>query len=159
MLLRQELQRCDAKRWILMIRNNFLVAATIVLSSTGGAAEWQGDSLGEYVQAGEHGGRPYFIQRDTGGSEKYFLHYISEKGYWFVSKSLADTNAFVRNFEDTLSPPRDNWIFWDGRKRKVNDASFTLEFTSLSPCKLVRVAGEGDVVKEHGSKLGDYRSA
>ena len=36
--------------------------------------------------------------------------------------------------------------------------SLTLKFTTLSPCKLVRVAGEGEVVIEHGIELGDYRS-
>ena len=39
-----------------------------------------------------------------------------------------------------------------------NDTSLTLEFTSLSPCKLVRVAGnQEDVVEKVGSSLGDYR--
>ena len=33
-----------------------------------------------------------------------------------------------------------------------------MEFTTLSPCKLVRVAGEGEVVEKVGSSLGDYRS-
>ena len=58
-----------------------LVSATIVLSSTSGAAENVGAFLGEFVEAGEHGGRPYYRQRDTeGGSlteESTYLRTLS----------------------------------------------------------------------------------
>ena len=52
-----------------------------------------------------------------------------------------------------------NWLYsykggWDN-----SDTSLTLEFTSLSPCKLVRVEGDEDVVEKVGSSLGDYRFA
>ena len=53
-----------------------------------------------------------------------------------------------------------NWLYWDGKKWNNNDTSLTLEFTSLSPCKLVRVAGnQEDVVEKQGNSLGDYRFA
>ena len=42
-------------------------------SSTGGAAEYNGDNLGEYVEEGEYEGRPYFKQRDTEGGNDIFL--------------------------------------------------------------------------------------
>ena len=55
-------------------------------------------------------------------------------------------------------PPSSQWLYWDGKKLNDDDTSLTLEFTTLSPiCQLVRVVGEGEVVKKHGSKLGDYR--
>ena len=147
-----------------------LVAATIVLSSTAGAARRVGDRLGEFVNAGDHEGRPYFKQRNTEGSGGHFMY--SEKGVkgekeWFVSNTLGgfwgNRAAFLWNKQNTDTPPSSQWLYWDrikwGRNKWAVDTSLTLEFTSLSPCKLVRVAGEGDVVKEHGSKLGDYRSA
>ena len=46
------------------------------------------------------------------------------------------------------------WLYWGSD----DDTSLTLEFTTLSPCQLVRVAGEGEVVEKRGSELGDYRS-
>ena len=52
---------------------------------------------------------------------------------------------------------RTGWLYFDGENQNSNDTSLTLEFTSLSPCQLVRVAGEGEVVKKQGDKLGDYR--
>ena len=38
-----------------------------------------------------------------------------------------------------------------------DDSSLTLEFTTLSPCPMVRVTGEGDVRSEQSSIWGDYR--
>ena len=53
--------------------------------------------------------------------------------------------------------PTNQWVYYGGKKYN-NDASLTVKFTTLSPiCKLVRVAGEGEVVKKQGSSLGDYR--
>ena len=53
----------------------------------------------------------------------------------------------------------DNWFYWDGENKNwKDDPSLTLEFTSLSPCHLVRVKGKGGVVKKEASSLGKYRS-
>ena len=108
------------------------------------------------MEAGEHGGRPYFRQRETVGSENIFLY--NEGGKWLVSNTLGKPNAVLKNSqEDTPIPPTDQWLFWDGEKWNDDDTSLTLEFTALSPCQMVRVAGEGDVVDKQGSSLGDYR--
>ena len=145
-----------------MITNYFLlgltlplVAATIVLSSTAGAAEFAG-VLGEFVEAGEHGGRHYFLQRDTEGTEDMFLY--REGGQWLVSKTLGGSVANLRNSQNTNTPPSTQWEYYGGGKWNDDDTSLTLEFTILSPCKLVRVAGEGEVVEKHRNQLGDYRS-
>ena len=83
-----------------------LVSATIVLSSTAQAAERVGNSLGEYVEAGEHGGRPYYKQRDTEGRSENFLY--SEGGEWVVSSDLGDSYGRLKNPQDTPLPPNDN---------------------------------------------------
>ena len=139
------------------------VAATIVLSSTAGAAERVGDRLGEFVNAGDHEGRPYFKQRHTEGSGRVFMY--SEKGVngekeWFVSNTLGGTKASLWNKQNTDTPPSSQWLHWDGSFGKyTEDTSLTLEFTSFSPiCQLVRVEGKGEVVEKVGSSLGDYRS-
>ena len=68
--------------------------------------------------------------------------------------------AGLKNYQSSPLPPVDNWYYGSGIGGwNNNDPSLTLEFTSLSPCQLVRVAGEGGVVKEQSSSLGDYRSA
>ena len=83
-----------------------LVAATIVLSSTAGAAEEVGNSLGEFVEAGEYEGRPYYRQRDTEGKRENFLY--SKEGEWLVGDDLGDSYGRLRNPQDTPLPPNDN---------------------------------------------------
>ena len=84
-----------------------LLSATIVLSSTAQAAEEVGKRLGEYVEAGEHGGRPYYRQRHTeGGRSEKFLY--SEGGEWVVSSNLGKSYGRLKNPQDTPLPPSDN---------------------------------------------------
>ena len=78
-----------------------------MLSSTAGAAEQVGNSLGEFVEAGEHEGRPYYIQRDTEGRSDNFLY--SEGGKWLVDNDLGGSYGRLKNRQDTPLPPRDNW--------------------------------------------------
>ena len=76
-----------------------------------------------------------------------------------VSDTLGESKGFLRNLQNTNTPPSTQWKYGNGNKFLDDDTSLTLEFTSLSPiCQLVRVAGEGAVVEKHGSSLGDYRS-
>ena len=77
-----------------------------MLSSTAQAAERVGNSLGEYVEAGEHGGRPYYKQRDTEGRSENFLY--SEGGEWLVSSDLGDSYGRLKNRQDTPLPPSGN---------------------------------------------------
>jgi len=128
--------------------------ATIVLSSTAGAAEHQGSWLGEFVLGGEHQGRGFYIQKDTEGARDTFL--FSEGGEWRVSDTLGGSYWWLRNSQNTDTPPSTQWEYDDGKKFH-DDTSLTLVFSTLSPCKLVRVAGRGEVVWRRGSELGDYR--
>ena len=127
-----------------------------MLSSTAGAAESQGSRLGEFVEGGEHGGRPFYRQRDTEGKNEHFLY--REGAVWRVSDTLGGSFSGLKNLQNTNTPPSSQWLYIRGGRWNDNDTSLTLEFTTLSPiCQLVRVVGEGEVVKKHGSKLGDYR--
>ena len=127
-----------------------------MLSSTAGAAEWHGSKLGEFVEAGEHGGRPFYTQRDTEGDGSMFLY--SEGGKWWVNDILGESTGWLLNREDSNLPPTGTWEYWDGKKDNDDDTSLTLTFTTLSPCKMVRVTGRGDVVEKRPDSLGDYRS-
>ena len=131
-----------------------------MLSSTAGAAEYHGGRLGEFVEAGEHGGRPFFIQRDTEGVRNIFLY--SEGGKWWVWHTLGESTGGLRNKQDSPLPPSGTWEFWSSSRIpkgwQDDDTSLTLTFTTLSPCKMVRVTGRGDVVEKQSGSLGDYRS-
>ena len=125
-----------------------------MLSSKGLAAERQGDRFGEFVEEGVYEGRPYYRQRDTLG-KSHILY--SEGDKWMVSSTLGGSSRGLFNNQNTSLPMTTGWLFWSGEKVNSNDASITLEFTALSPCQLVRVAGKGEVVEKQGSSLGDYR--
>ena len=131
-----------------------MFVATIVLSSNGLAAERQGSRFGEFVEEGVYEGRPYYRQRDTLGKSHIIY---SEGDKWIVSSTLGGSSRGLFNNQNTSLPMTTGWLYWGGGKVNSNDASITLEFTALSPCQLVRVAGEGEVVKKQGDKLGDYR--
>ena len=113
---------------------------------------------GEYEQAGEeYEGRVYNKQRDNlaSGGE-----YIFKKGErWIVSKTLGGPTRLRSQATGDLLPPTKNREYWDwDGKWRDDDASLTLTFASLTtPCPMVRVAGEGDVVEKRGDSLGDYR--
>ena len=62
------------------------------------------------------------------------------------------------NHQNTAKPPTNRWYFWDGKKHNNQDTSLALTFKALSPCKAVRVAGEGMVVERQPDSFGDYRS-
>ena len=136
---------------------SLFVAETIVFSSTAGAAEWWGHLLGEYVEAGEHGGRPYYRQRDTEGNTETFLY--SEEDGWFVSHTIGHNYDYgLRNYQKTAKPPSNQWLYSIGEGKDVDDDTFTLEFGRLFPPKSHTIKGEGPMVNKVGSALGKYRS-
>merc|ERR1712062_345373 len=102
--------------------------ATVVLSSTAGAAEYLGDRMGEFVEAGEHGGRPFYTQRDTEGVINMFLY--SEGGKWYVSGPLGGSGGWLRNKQDSPLPPSGTWEFWSSSRIpkgwQDDDTSLTL---------------------------------
>ena len=54
--------------------------------------------------------------------------------------------------------PESNWQYWDGDKYNEDDNTLTLEFSSLSPCQLLKVDGGGlRVTFSQGFSFGNYR--
>merc|ERR1712110_1204101 len=94
--------------------------------------------------------------RDTEGVNNTFLY--SEGGEWMVSETLgASSGRSLLNREDNPLPLTGTWVYAKDGKPSDDDTSLTLTFTTLSPCKMVRVTGTGDVVEKKSESLGDYR--
>ena len=110
-----------------------------------------------HMKEGEHGGKPYFLQRDTIGDTETVLFYNGTN--WIVAPVLGEGNGKLLNRQNTESPPTDQWQYWDeDNSWKNNDISLALQYTTLpATCQLIRVAGEGAVVEKQGRSLGDYR--
>jgi len=163
--LEQQTEKCKVK-------DCAIPPDTIVFSSTAGAAEWVGSNLGEFVRMGDYyNNRPYYKQRDTEGEDRY-LYYVSD-GYmdgWMVGDTLGGSYSLLCNRQDNDLPPRTNWLYenvdkwldnsnkWiSGSKRwSDDDRTLKLEYTTLSPCKVVRVAGSGRVLNRETESLGFF---
>ena len=141
-----------------------LAAASIVFGSTGGAAEYQGGGLGEFVkQDKDHNGRVHYKQKETEVAGGKYLFFKEQA--WWISDTLTTkgTKGRLRNRQDSETPPAGpkGWEYYvGGDEWRDDDLTLTLEFTnlaSLKPCKLVRVEGDTEVEEAQGSKLGDFR--
>ena len=115
-----------------------------------------GIELGEFVEAGDIGGHSYYVQRDSEGRKPMYLYF--EDNCWQVSETLGNRNNYIKNCQNTRLPPKRNWEYIKNDGWTNDDTSLTLTFTTLSPCKMVRVTGRGDVVEKRPESLGDYRS-
>ena len=145
------LEKCPSiiLSFILLASRNF-PAGNIVLESTGGAAEYRGAFLGEFVEQEEndYNGRPFYRQRETEGGQEKLLRF--EQNSWWVSSVL-------RNKQSTDIPPATDWEYFSLDKKWKNDTTLRLRFSNLTPCKLVRVSSDEEEVKRHIShKLGNY---
>ena len=71
-----------------------------MLSSTAGAADYQGDHLGEFAMAGVHGGRPFYKQKNTeGGPDMFLFSYCDLLDCdWVVGPTLGEDSAWLRNY-------------------------------------------------------------
>ena len=77
-----------------------------------------------------------------------------------VSGTLGKSSGWLKNRQDADLPPRANWLYADGKGGWFDDdRTLKLDYTTLSPCKLVRVAGSGRVLNHQSSRMGDYRFA
>jgi len=82
---------------------------TMVISSTGGTAEFQSVRLGTYVEAGRYNNRPWY--RQEGGTK--ILYYAGYQEYGWVVASSVDSLGGLRTLASSSSQCPENEIFWD----------------------------------------------
>ena len=147
--------------WILLgfweaVIDSSLLAGTIVLGSTGEAAEYRGAFLGEFVeQEQEHNGRPSYRQRNTESGQEIFLRF--NQNAWRVSRFLRKTTPPIKNRNNTDIPPTTGWEYLSNDKKwKSDDNTLALEFSSLSPCQVIQVEADEEVRKYIGQQMGNY---
>ena len=143
-------------------------ARGLVISSTGGASEYVGNVLGEYVKKGFSGGRPYFKQRDTVGQQtEFFLYYNDSQSCqsWLVGNSLGPCNGYLTNnaVQGLTYPPVSSWKYWSLQAWQDDDPTLNLRqvaeaFNSaaLTPCREVVVRASGLAAAFHDRSLGSY---
>jgi len=100
---------------------------SLVLSSSGGAAAYQGSYLGEYQRAGEWEGRSTWRQRSGFGI--FFYNGTN----WVVSDELSSSNnGWLSSNVDSEEPPVTGWEYWNHEKEEWGkDGKMTLSCGSL----------------------------
>ena len=134
------------------------VGHTIVLGSTGAAAEYVGNLLGEFVkQEGEYDEHIFFKQRETEAEGGVYVYF--EQNAWRVGRTLGGEGGGLKNELATDLPPANGWQYSvRGGEWRNDDNTLALGFTSLAPvCQLVRVGGDAEVENSHARVLGDYK--
>jgi len=116
-------------------------SGSLVLSSTAGAADYQGDLLGEYQEAGEWNGKSLWLQRDGKGK----LFFGSFRKWAVTDEELKNdiVGVGLRSVSSSEQPPLTGWEFGDGFKWR-RDQSMTLSCGPLVSCSQVTVSIPGD---------------
>ena len=145
----------------------FSLEFSVVISSSGGAAQFCGDYLGQYNYAGEHNGRPYYRQLHTVGSEVigYLYSGDSNNNHWYVGCELGNTENYrLYNPDASDTPPTTGWKYrhdrkpfgWNyGGKLFHDDPTLKISPGVLQPCD-VTVKLSGDVLSKYPEYAGEY---
>lgn len=125
-----------------------------MISSTDGAAEYWGGSLGQFTSYAFNG-HPVYKQSDTEGDVDYYLYHISD--YWRINAPSKNQNA-LRNSKNSSVSPQSGWEYWAGEEWRCDDSSLTLRSGVVEPCPVVRVEAHGEAVQASRVQhvLGEY---
>lgn len=83
-------------------------ASMLLVTTTGPAAEYQGDMFGLYREDGLHNGVPYYRQLNKSKGQ---LLYQYSKDKWFVSDILGEDDGFLRNLTSSDTVPVSGWQY------------------------------------------------
>ena len=106
-------------------------------------------------QEGKHNGRIYFVQRHTEGELRTYLYFFENA--WHVGHTPGGRSAGIRNRQGTCFPPTSGWEYLVKGNWRNDDTTLRLEFSTLSPCRMIRVEGDAEVSAHHSRSMGDYR--
>ena len=122
--------------------------STILLSSTGDAAEWNGGLLGLYEEFGQHKGVPRYRQLNTLDDSKQNLFYKeATDNVWGVGDIL-DGDFELRNRHGgsgSLKPPMTGWEHLKGKKGWVTEPQMKVHEIVPSLCEAVSISISGKI--------------
>ena len=87
----------------------FFVSATVVVSSTGGAAQHLGGRLGQYEYLEDKG---YYVQSNTEDSRAVYLYPVKDD-YWYIGPNPGEDRGWFFNPKSSKTPPARNWQYSD----------------------------------------------
>jgi len=109
-----------------------LPRATVVISSSGGAARRFGGVLGQYEY---HEDKGYYVQTSTEQSDEKFTAiylYRNDDGTWNVWSTPGEKSGWLYNRRSSKTPPSSGWLWGDGQSWH-DDQTLTMTPGPLPP--------------------------
>ena len=134
--------------------------SAVVVSSSGGVAQHRGWYLGQYNYAGEHNGRPYYIQLRTFGSRDPRYLYSDDDNnncHWYIDTILGNTKNYdLCNPVASDAPPATGWKYEIAGKLN-DDPTLKISPGVLQPCDVITVKLSGEFLRKYPEYAGEYR--
>ena len=135
----------------------------LLVTSTGAAAEEQGDCMGVFLLAGEHNNRPYYRQKHTLDTQGAKFLYSHDNGDWVVSDILGEDDGYLKNTSQTASVPTSGWQYaadgeWLHDPPWHHDTITVTPLSDLSSatCSSITISAKGEAARKQASSLGTF---
>ena len=132
----------------------------LLVTTTGPAAEYEGDMFGLYKEAGTYNGAPYYVQLDDvstkGEPHKIYKH---DDG-WRAGPVLGDTACGLLNSSTTATVPESGWQYGDGTGTWPHDAGLRVtRVGDYSPllCGTITISATGEAARAQRSSMGRFK--
>ena len=139
-----------------MVIESSIISATVVISSTGGAAQYVGEVLGQYEYLEDKG---YYVQTSTEQSEEEFharYLYRDEDDYWYVYDTPGEMRGWLQSRRPSKTLPSTGWKYSNGESLQ-DDLSLTVTQGPLPPLpRQFTVTATGAEVEKWPSFLGVF---
>ena len=140
------------------LNNISLNKNTLLVTSSGPAAEYWGGMLGVYKKAGTHNNCPYYKQVDFERSDgKEMVIYRRKEGGWAVRSGLDGPHS-LENTSKTESVPLTGWTFWDGdNKQDRDDPHLRISPDQPPACGEITISASGGAADKQYDCVGVYK--
>ena len=133
----------------------------LLVTTTGPSAEYWGEMLGLYKEAGTYNGAPYYIQLDDvstkGKPGKIYKH---DGGAWEAGPVLGGATCGLRNSSTTATVPESGWQYGGGEAGWLHDAGLRVtRVEDISPllCGTVTISATGEAARVRADCMGQFQ--
>ena len=132
--------------------------ASVVLTSTGPSAEYQGSRLGVFDYLQEYNNFPAYRQRHSVANTQPNYLYRSDFGTWCVAKELGSSShgLLYSTKSDKVPVPSINWLYADGEGKWQSDPELTISTSLPSVCPVINISLHGAAAREQSRAEGEY---
>ena len=107
--------------------------STILITTTGHAADWRGGRLGIYEKAGAYNDCPIYIQLHNIGEGEPYVLFKHNSGFWCIGDSIGNNTFFLKNDSNTSNIPLMKWKYEKIMEREKRNKDFEDEEWMIDP--------------------------